>query len=167
MKRSLKPLVWAIPSVLPLISSWVAAVDFEPQNKALLTLLASTKVSKKAVPVKGKPVDVWYVKNGKAIQRAAFIEKGVYEPNCTHTWAIGLDGAGKVTDVRVIEMSCPHAFPTKTEAFMSQFKGKGKADAAALPKNVDVIAKATGSSQLAAEAVGRAILNFEAVKGQL
>ena len=113
-------------------------------------------------------MDVFYVKDAGRVKRAAFIEKGLYEPNCTHTWAVGIDGAtGKVSDVRVIEMYCQHAFPTKGEAFLSQFKGKGKAEASALPKSIDTIAKATGSCLLAAEAVGRALINYDTVKGQL
>ena len=98
----------------------------------------------------------------------AFIQKGIYEPNCTHTWAIGIDPkTGKVTQVRVIEMSCPHAFPTKADSFLDQFKGKGPADAATLDSSIATIAKATGSCKLATDAVKRSIVDFNQVKGQI
>lgn len=137
------------------------AVQIEPMGKALLNLLKTPKVQQKKTQVEGADVEVYYVKDGSKVTRAAFIEKGIYEPNCTHTWAIGIDGrTGKVLQVRPIEMSCPHALPTKTDAFLGQYVGKGPADAAKLDAKIQTIAKATGSSQLATAAVKRAIKNY-------
>jgi len=145
------------------------AVEIEPLGKALSTILGSTKVSKKNLKVGSKEVPVFITKNSSGkVERAAFVEKGVYEPDCSHTWAIGIDPEdGKVTEVRVVEMKCPHAFPTKAASFLEQFKGKGPADAEKLVEGVDVIAKATGSSKLAAEAVKRSIQTFQVAQGQL
>ena len=154
------------------LQAWGAqalAVEIEPLGKALSTILGSTKVSKKNVTVDGKPVGVFLAKDAAGkVSRAAFVEKGVYEPDCTHTWAVGIDPEnGSVTEVRMVEMKCPHAFPTKAGSFLDQFKGKGPADAEKLVENTDVIAKATGSSKLAAEAVKRSIEAFKVAKGQL
>lgn len=141
------------------------AVDFEPMNKALVNLLGTTKVVKKTV---GKS-EAYYVKGAKGIpSKIAFIERGVYEPNCTHTWAIGLDPkSGAVTEIRVIEMSCPHAFPTRAASFLDQYKGKGPADAAKLSADIKTIAKATGSSNLTTDAVKRTVTAYKGLKGKL
>jgi hypothetical protein len=54
-------------------------------------------------------------------------------------------------------MSCPHAYPTREQSFLSQFIGKGPKDAPTLKKKVDTVAKATGSSDLTTDAVVRSI----------
>jgi len=170
MKPTLKPISLASLSLLSAIAPKVSsAVEFEPMGKALTSLLKSTKVSKKNVVLDGKDTPVFFAKDGNGkITSLAVIEKGIYEPNCTHTWAIGIDPTqGTVTEVRPIEMSCQHAFPTREGSFLEQFVGKGPADAAKLEKEVDVIAKATGSSKLAATAVKRAITIFQKNKGSL
>ena len=101
-------------------------------------------------------------------ERVAVIEKGIYQPSCTHTWAVGLDGkTGAVTEVRVVEMSCPHAFPAKAASYLEQYKGKGPADVAKLDSQIQTIAKATGSCRLTTEAVSRAITGYSKAKGQL
>jgi hypothetical protein len=141
------------------------AVQIEPLGKALKTLLRTAKVFRKS---EGNQT-LFYSKtsNGKP-ERVAFIEKGIYQPNCTHTWAIGIDpSSGKVTEVRPVEMSCPHAFPTRSASFLDQFKGKGPADVAKLSNQIQTVAKATGSSRLATDAVKRAITGWQKIKGQL
>ena len=147
----------------------VHAAEIEPMGKALAALLGTTKVFKKSLDVGGRTADIYYSKSPQGkVERVAFIEKGIYEPNCTHTWAIGIAPAtGKVTEVRAIEMSCPHALPTKSSSFLGQFKGKGPADAAQLDKTIDTIAKATGSCKLAAQAVSRSIVGFSKIGGKL
>ncbi len=141
------------------------AVEIEPQGKALAAVLGSTKVSAKSVG----DTKFFFTKgaNGKPT-RVAVIEKGIYQPNCTHTWAIGLDGrTGAVTEVRVVEMSCPHAFPAKAASYLEQYKGKGPADVAKLDSQIQTIAKATGSCRLTTDAVNRAITHYAKAKGQL
>lgn len=164
------------------IALWISieaahAVEIEPMGKALQALLRTTKVQKKSVALKVndsgvqylQSADLYYAKgaNGKPAT-AAFVVHGIYKPDCTHTWAVGIQPAsGKVTEVRVIEMSCQHAFPTKSSSFLNQFKGKGPADAAKLSGQTQTIAKATGSSILATDAVKEAITAFQQMKGSL
>lgn len=153
------------------------AVVIEPMGRALQTLLRTTKVQKKAVALKIKDTgiqfikgaDLYYAKGASGrVATAAFVVNGIYKPDCTHTWAIGINPKnGKVTQVRVIEMSCQHAFPTKSASFLSQFKGKGPADATKLTSQVQTIAKATGSCVLLADAVKESILQFQKIKGSL
>lgn len=152
-------------AVLLLHLEQAIAVEFEPQGKALASVLGSTKVSAKTLG----DTKFFYTKdaNGKPA-RVAVIETGIYEPNCTHTWAIGLNGStGAVTDVRVIEMSCPHAFPARAASYLEQYKGKGPKDVAKLDSKIQTIAKATGSCRLTTDAVTRAITRYSKVKGQL
>jgi hypothetical protein len=143
------------------------AVEFEPLGKALTTLLKTTKAFPKKAKVGNKDAEAFYAKgSGGTPAAVAFDEKGIYEPNCTHTWAIGIDPkSGKVTQVRVIEMSCNHAFPTNKPNFLDQFKGKGPADVAKLDGQIDTIAKATGSSKLTTDAVKHAIVAYQKMKG--
>lgn len=167
MKPSLKEVIPAL--VLLALIEKTQAAEFEPLGKAVAGALGTTKAFKKSMPVDGKSVDVFYSKggNGKAA-KYAFVQKGIYEPNCTHTWVVGVDAnSNKVTQVRVVEMSCPHAFPTKAANFLDQYKGKGPADAASLNEKVITIAKATGSSNLTTDAVKRSITAATKIKGKL
>src|SRR6185295_1423125 len=103
------------------------AVDFEPMGKAVAALLGTTKAFKKNIRIDADAVDIFYSKgaSGKA-EQFAFIQKGIYEPDCTHTWVVGVSAkTGKITGIRVIEMSCPHAYPTRAASFLDLFKGKG------------------------------------------
>jgi len=111
------------------------------------------------VNVKGKEIAVYYSKNSSGNpKRLAVVQKGIYEPDCTHTWVVGLDAKkSKVRSVRAIEMSCPHAFPTREASFLNQFKGRGPASVKKLAGEVHTVAKATGSSELATDAVKTAI----------
>lgn len=146
-----------------------SATQFEPLGKALSTLLESTKPFTKKFKRGAEEVVLFYTKDdaGK-LKKIAVIEKGVYEPNCTHTWAVGIDAeTGKVDQVRVVEMSCPHAFPTQKEGYLSQYKGKGPADVKKLDDDIKTIAKATGSSKLATNAVKKSIQLVSTVKGKL
>lgn len=145
------------------------AVEIEPLAKSLQALLGTTKVLKKTFDLDSKKkLDAFYIKDSSGKPEiAAFIEHGLYEPNCTHTWTIGVDAkTGKIREMRVVEMSCPHAFPTKEKSFLNQFKGKGISDAPKVKSQVHTIAKATGSSILAAEAIQRTLENFNRVRGK-
>jgi hypothetical protein len=140
-----------------------SAVEIEPMGKAVGTLLGTTKgVKQKKTKLDGRDIWVFYA-GGKA----AFIDKAVYPPDCTHTWAIGVDGEGKITEIRVIEMKCPHAFPCKTASFLDQYKGKGPADADKLEDDVDTVAKATYTANYTTDVARRSIKAFQALKGQL
>ena len=122
----------------------------------------------KKAEINGKSESAYYSKDaaGKPSQ-VVFVEKGLYPPNCTHTWVVALDAqSGNVKEVRPVEFSCPHALPTKTASFLDQFKGKGPADAAKLEAEVTTIAKATGTSVLAAKAVQHSIVTYQKMKGQ-
>ncbi len=145
------------------------AVQFQPKGKAIADVLGTKDAFQKKVSVDGKELTAFYSKDsgGKAA-KFAFVQEGLYEPNCTHTWIVGVDaGAGKVTEVRPVEMACPHAFPTKEVSFLSQFKGKALTDADKLEKSIDVVAKATGSSKLTIEAVRKSLKGAKVLKGQL
>jgi hypothetical protein len=141
------------------------AVQFEPKGKAVADVLGTKQAFQKKVG----DTSVFYAKgsDGKAT-KLAIEQHGTYEPNCTHTWIVGVDVAsGSVTEVKPVEMSCPHAFPTKEESFLGQFKGKAVADADKLDKQIDVVAKATGSSKLAITAVKKSLKVAAEVKGQI
>ncbi|MGZ3688516.1 MAG: FAD:protein FMN transferase [Bdellovibrionota bacterium] len=160
----------ALPFALwALVEQQSHAVEIEAKNKAIVALLGTPKAFRKSVSVEGKETELFYSKNaqGKA-DHIAVIETGLYPPNCTHTWAVGINPAsGAVTEVRVIEMGCPHAFPTRAGSFLDQFKGKGPADVAKLDSQIDMVAKATGSAKLATDAVKRSIIAVTKIKGQI
>ncbi len=146
-----------------------SAVEFEPMKSALVSLLGSPKVMKKSVDDgKGHKSDVFYLKGARGASKVAVIERGLYEPDCTHTWAIGLDAtSGKVTQIRTIEMKCQHAFPCKASSFLDQYTGKGPADIAKLSGQINTIAKATATANLTTDAVKRSIKAYQKVKGTL
>jgi len=163
MKRSFKFTI-VIALALSGESSW--ATEFQKLGKAIGTVLGSTKATKRTISVSGQKVDVFTLKNGASASRYAFVQKGVYAPNCTHTWVVGTDAkTHKVVDIQVIEMSCPHAFPTREKSFLSQFTGKGPADVQKLSGSVVAVAKATGSSDLTTDAVKRSIQGSQQLKG--
>jgi hypothetical protein len=143
--------------------------EFESLGQAVAASLGTKKAFKKSFAFEKKPLEVFYSKDASGNPtKYAFVQKGVYEPNCTHTWIVGVDAAtGKVNGVRVVEMSCPHAYPTKTESFLGQFVGKGLADASKLKSEVTPIAKATGSANLAIDAVRKSIIAASKLKGKI
>jgi hypothetical protein len=144
------------------------AADIERMGDALKALLhTGAGVKAKAVPGSKDGAKLFYVKRGNKIAAAAFVERGIYPPDCTHTWAIGINPAsGAVTGIRPIEMKCQHAFPTRAASFLDQFKGMGPRN---LPKlqNIETIAKATGSCLLTRDAVKRSIVSFQKMKAKL
>ncbi len=158
-----------ITSLLLWTSIEVQAVEFEPMGKAIEKLLGTPKAFTKELKHSQKGVKFFYSKgsDGKA-EKVVFIENGLYPPNCTHTWAVGLDGKkGTVLGVRPIEMSCPHAFPTKEEGYINKYKGKTPADAAKLRDQITYVAKATASCYLMSDAVKRSLVTFtQQVKGK-
>lgn len=144
-----------------------SAVEFEKLNAAIAKVLGTTKAMKKTVSVDGKNADVFYATTGGR-KSLAVIQKRIYEPNCTHTWVIGVDPASqKIQQIRVVEMSCPHAHPTRSNSFLDQFSGKGPADLAKLDASISTIAKATGSSELTTDAVKTSIKAAQSLKGKL
>lgn len=162
---------WILPALsLVFTIECTQAAEFESLGKAVAGALGTTKAFKKSVKsVGGKAVDVFYSKAPSgAPLNYAFVEKGVYEPNCTHTWVIGIDAkTSKVSQIRVVEMSCPHAYPTKAGNFLDQFKGKGPADVAKLDSQIIPIAKATGSCNLTTAAVKRSIVTASKLAGKI
>jgi thiamine biosynthesis lipoprotein len=172
-----KNLTSTLSSVIVISLTWLnietsRAATIEPLGKAVAALLGTTKAVSKTLKggdADGKDATVFYTKgNNGAADKVVFIQHGLYKPDCTHTWAIGMNASkGTVSEVRVIEMACPHAFPTKSASFLDQYKGKGPADVATLDNDVHTIAKATGTSILATEAVKRSITTLAKYKGQL
>lgn len=141
------------------------AVEFEKLGAALTASLGTKQAFQKKLGAE----TAYYAKgaDGKAT-KFAFVQKRTYPPNCTHTWVVGADAkTAKITGIRVVEMSCHHAHPTKASSFLDQFKGKGPADASTLKGKVNTIAKATGSSELAADAVKVSIETAAKLKGQI
>ncbi len=164
---------YSIFFTLMLLLEWgrweAGAAEFEPLGKAVAAALGTKSAFKKSFSSDGKPVTLFYAKGseGKAT-KFAFVQKGVYEPNCTHTWVVGVDATtGKVSEVRVVEMSCPHAYPAKTGGFLGQFKGKGPADAATLKQDIVPVAKATGSANLTTDAVRRSLVAASKLRGKI
>ena len=144
-------------------------VEFEKLGSAIAKALGTKKAFKKSVSVSGENTTVFYSKggNGKA-NKFAVVRKGIYPPNCTHTWVVGVDAkSSKVEQVRVVEMSCPHAFPTNKPNFLAQYKGKGPQDLKTLKGDVNTIAKATGSSDLTSDAVKASIEAAMKLKGKI
>jgi hypothetical protein len=154
--------LYAVCALLFLLEQANAAT-FEPKGKAIGDVLGTSKAFSKKV---GSDT-VYYAKGGDGkATKLAFVQEGLYKPNCTHTWVVGVDASsGAVTEVKPVEMSCPHAFPTKEDSFLGQFKGKTDADK--LDKDIDVVAKATGSSKLAIDAVKKSLKEAKELKGQL
>lgn len=146
------------------------ATEFEPLVKALAGILGPVKAIKKQIDLPGeaKSATAWYFKDKTGhVTKVAFVENGIYEPNCTHTWVVGLNAkTGVVDQIRVVEMSCPHAFPTKAPSFLAQFIGKSPAETLKQTKQVHTIAKATGSSLLAAKAVERSVTAWKSLGGR-
>jgi hypothetical protein len=141
-------------------TSW--AGEIEPLKSALISMLGKVQVQH----VGAGDMDYWFKKGGKA-PRVVFIEKNIYPPNCSHTWAIGIDAtSGKVASVHPLEMGCPHGYPAKSKTFLMQFQGKTVSDLKALD-GIDTIAKATGTCKLAADAVKKSLTQFQKVKGKI
>lgn len=143
------------------------ATEFEKLGSAVAKALGTKKAFRAPASV-GASGDFFYSKgpSGKAAKYAV-IQKATYPPDCTHTWVIGLNGAARVQQIRVVEMKCSHAFPTNKAGFLDQYKGKGPADAKNLKASVQTIAKATGTSELTTEAVKKAIRIVTQVKGKI
>ena len=163
MKRNASALL--VATLLWGSAEMAQAVELEPMGKAVAALLGTTKAFKKTLG----DTPVFYAKgpDGKAT-KVVFIQKGIYQPDCTHTWAISLDAATQtVSEVRPLEMSCPHAFPARAASFLDQYKGVGPANVAALDSNVHVVAKATGTCRLTTDAVKRSIQTLVKSKGEL
>jgi FAD:protein FMN transferase len=164
--RKISPLTTIfLASTVWLTMEQAKAVEIEPMGKAIMAVLGTPKAQKK---VDGTTT-IFFAKDASGhVTKAAFIQSGVYEPNCGHKWVVGIDGkTGKVTQVRPIEMACPHAFPTKAASFLDQYVGKGPADVAKLSSQVATIAKATGSCNLTTEAVKKSITTYQQVKSTL
>lgn len=127
------------------------AGEFEKMGTAVERALGTKKAKKKSMKIDGKDAVVFYTEGA---QKIAVVQKGIYEPDCSHTWVVGIDGKSlKVDQIRVVEMSCPHAFPTNKASFLDQYKGRGPASVKTLKDEITTIAKATGSSNLTTEAV--------------
>lgn len=145
------------------------ATEFEKLGDSIAKALGTTKAFKTQAQVGKEAVSVFYAKDaaGKA-SKFAVIQKGLYEPNCTHTWVIAVNAAtSKVEDIRVVEMACPHAFPTRQSSYLEQYKGKGPADSATLKDQIHTVAKATGSCNLTTDAVVVAIKSANMLKGKI
>ncbi len=162
MKPAVRKTVFATLLMISLDAALGA--EFEKLGTAVEKALGTSKAMKKTVKFKGKETTVFYVKGGSKV---AVLQTGLYEPNCTHTWVVGLNGQAQVEQVRVVEMKCPHAFPAKEESFLGQYKGKGPADAGSLKGSVNTIAKATGSCDLTSDAVVTSITVADKLKGKL
>ena len=140
------------------------AVDLVPMGKALVGVLGTPKAFKKVIG----DATFFYSKDaaGKA-DKVAFVEHNVWQKTCTHTWIVGIDKSGKVSQVVAQEQQCPHAKPSAADSFLDQYKGKGPADLAKLKGEVSTIAKATGSCELATDAVVHAVTAYQKIKGQI
>ncbi len=129
--------------------------EFMPLKTALSKALGTTKAFQKKIGTD----NVYYAKDsaGKPT-KLAIVQKGLYKPDCTHTWVIGMNANDSTVDqVLVVEMKCPHAFPTNKAFYLDQYKGKGPADVANLKSQVTTVAKATATSNLTTDAVVTAI----------
>lgn len=139
------------------------ATTFEQLGSAIGKGLGTKKVKKKSFTNdKGSNVSFYYSSNDAGQPRKyACVEKGIYNPgNCTHTWVVIMNATTQqVTDIRVVEMSCQHAFPTRKASYTAQYKGVGPAEYKELKGKIKTVAKATGSSDLMTDAVKRCVSN--------
>jgi len=134
------------------------AVEFEKLGTAVAKALGTKKAFRTTVSIGGDEVPVFYAKGaGGHPTRYAVVQKRVYPPNCSHTWVVGVEPSGTITDVRVVEMKCPHAFPAQKASFLEQYRGKGPADVKTLKSDIHGIAKATGTCELTSDAVKTSI----------
>ena len=140
------------------------AAEFESLREALVATLGTSQALKKTVQVEGQTVEVYLPKAGGP--RRAVVQKGVYPPNCTHTWVVGSTDSKTISEIRVVEMSCPHAFPCRSPGFLKQYLGKGLSSLPKLDRQVQSVAKATGSSELTTQAVRRTILALDLLGSQ-
>ena len=140
------------------------AVDLVPMGKALAGVLGTQKAFKKSIG----ETTFFYSKDGKGkADRVAFIEKNVWQNSCTHSWIVGIGKDGKVTQIVAQEQQCPHARPSSQASFLDQYTGKGPADVAKLKGQINTLAKATGSCELATDAVIHAITTYQKIQGQI
>ena len=153
MNRNLSKLLTG--SLLLLQLQAVQATEFESLKTALTKALGTSKAFQQKV---GKDT-VYYSKGADGSPKnLAVVKKALYKPDCTHTWVIGLSTADQtVQQIRVVEMKCPHAFPTNKAFFLDQYKGKGPGDVAKLKDSVTTVAKATATSNFTTDAVVEAI----------
>lgn len=145
------------------------AIEIEKQASALANALGAKKgIKKKSISLSSANLDraiassdsadVYAVKEGTTVKKIAVVQKRIYEPNCSHTWVIGIQPKTlKVEQVRVVEMSCPHAFPCKESSFLGQYEGVGPTELKKLKGKIDTVAKATGTSHLTTDAVITAV----------
>ncbi len=142
------------------------AAEFMKLGAAIKSVIKTDKAQMTSVTVDGEKADVFTAKSDAA-KFVAVKQGGIYPPNCTHTWIVGLGKKDcKVSQIQVVEMSCPHAFPTRKSTFLDQYKGKGPAQIKSIDSGVVTVAKATGSSELTTKAVEKAIKACEKVKGK-
>jgi hypothetical protein len=144
------------------------ATEFEKLGDSIGKSLGTKQVFQTKATVGSETISLFYSKDGSGkANKFAALQKGIYEPNCTHTWIIGLDKSAKIDSIRVVEMSCPHAFPTREDSYLDQYKGKGPKDLATLKGQIHTVAKATGSCNLTTDAVIKSIKAVASVKGTL
>ncbi len=142
------------------------AAEFMKLGAAIKSVIKTDKAQMKSATVDGEKIDIFMPKNGAA-KVYAIKQGGIYPPNCTHTWIVGVGAKDcKIKGIEVVEMSCPHAFPTRKVTFLDQFKGKGPAQLKSIDSGVSTIAKATGSCDLTTKAVEKAIKACEKVRGK-
>lgn len=163
----MKKWISVIALILWIESTAVAA--FWPLGKALQKVLGTTKAAKSDVQLGKETVEVYFSTDPKSKSPyVGVVAKGLYPPNCTHTWVIAVDKKkATVGGIYVVEMSCPHAHPTNSPSFLVQYKGVGPAQLATLDKKIVTVAKATGSSELTTEAVKQAVTVVKKMKGKL
>jgi len=157
-----------VTTLLFLFVETAHSAEFEKLGKAISKALGTKKAFQKKVKVKGQEVQVFYNKKKGKATKFAVVQKRIYEPDCTHTWVIGLDAKkSTVREIRVVEMSCPHAFPTRKASFLEQYSGVGPKGSKALKSKIVTIAKATGSSELTTDAVQTAIEAANKLRGKI
>jgi thiamine biosynthesis lipoprotein len=160
--RSSTPSLLAASALLWATLEQAHAVELVPMGKALVGVLGTPKAFKKTVD----DATFFYSKDAKGgMDKVAFIEKNTWQKQCTHTWIVGMGKDGKITQIVAQEQQCPHAKPAAAESFLEQYKGKGPADVGKLKDDVNTIAKATGSCELATEAAIHAINSYKKIAG--
>jgi len=109
-----------------------------------------------------KPYKVYFAKKRKKLSGFAVASVRYYDKSCKHHFVIGVSPKLKVTEVKILELSCKEAYGINKKSFLGQFQekgylGKGKFDAIQVGNDIVAVTKATDSSVYVAEESKKAL----------
>ena len=137
-----------------------AQVFISPEEAIKQTFPKYQKYTVETHTADNQKVDVFRVLKGRKLLGWAVVlnEKGLKEPI---TFLVGIDTAGKVLDVYILEYREPHGFEIREKEFMRQFQGKTIDEPLIVGEDIDAVTHATISSKAATVAVKKALKIIE------